>query len=100
MRRMAILLPPPPFNFLPSILCTSVSRGILMAAQIELGLAYYGAGCFVESQEVLLEALQVTYSLFPYESTLIAAKLLNFLGCIQYDSCLLVSALDSFEESL
>lgn len=67
---------------------------------IELGLAYYGAGCFVEAQEVLLEALQVTYSLFSYESTLIAAKLWNFLGCIQYDSGLLVSALDSFEEAL
>jgi hypothetical protein len=42
---------------------------------IELGLAYYGAGCFVESQEVLLEALQVTYSLFHMSLLL---SLLNF----------------------
>jgi len=34
MRRMAILLPPPPLNFLPSILCASVCGGIEMAAQI------------------------------------------------------------------
>ena len=31
---MAILLPPPPLNFLRSILCASVCRGIEMAAQI------------------------------------------------------------------
>ncbi len=34
MRRMAILLPPPPLNFLPSIICASISGGIVMAAQI------------------------------------------------------------------
>jgi len=34
MRRMAILLPPPPLNFLLSILCVSVCGGIEMAAQI------------------------------------------------------------------
>jgi hypothetical protein len=34
MRRMAILLPPPPLNFLPSILYASDCGGIEMAAQI------------------------------------------------------------------
>lgn len=78
-----------------------ISSALLMVySLLELGLANYGAGLFTEAQEVLLEALQVTYRLFPYESTLMAAKLWNILGCIQYDAGLLVSALDSFEESL
>jgi hypothetical protein len=34
MRRMAILLPPPQLNFLPSILCASVSGSVMVAAQI------------------------------------------------------------------
>jgi len=31
---MALLLPPPALNFLPSILCARISGGIVMAAQI------------------------------------------------------------------
>ena len=63
-------------------------------------MAHYGTGSFVKSREAVSEALRITYRIFPYESTPMAAKIWNLLGCLQFEEGQLVAALDSFQESL
>jgi tetratricopeptide (TPR) repeat protein len=72
----------------------------VIGSLLELALAHYGTGSFLKSREALSEALGITYRIFPYESTPMAAKIWNLLGCLQFEEGKLVAALDSFQESL
>jgi len=72
----------------------------VIGSLLELALAHYGTGSFLKSREALSEALRITYRIFPYESTPMAAKIWNLLGCLQFEEGQLVAALDSFQESL